>query len=208
MLNSLKSYGKENVFSLLGLESPRVLLFCFRFLFDPSGKVLSLLVNFNSLFLNIVNIYSPNVASDGKVFFSDLHNYFLSQGLLVIGSDFNCIDNVLDQFNCSIVPPADKTSLVTLLLDFSLVDVWCKQNPRAISYTWSNNALTQASRIDPFFIAKSLLNKVSCCEILPCVFSDHDYVKLDVSLEGVLGVDLVFGASTIPFCPKLFLKNS
>ena len=88
--------------------------------------------------------------------------------------------------NCSIVPSADKTSLATLLSDFSLVDVWRKQNPRAISYTWSNNARTQASRIDRFFIAKSLFNKVSC-EILPCVLSDHDYVKLDVLLEGIVG---------------------
>ena len=157
-----------------------------RFLFDPNGRVSSLLVHFNNLFLNLVNIYSPNIALDRKVFVTDLHNYFLSQGLPVIGGDFNCIDNVLDKLNCSIVPSADKASLATLLSDFSLVDVWRKQNPRAISYTWSNNARTQASRIDRFFIAKSLFNKVSCA-ILPCVLSDDDYVKLDVLLEGVVG---------------------
>ena len=156
-----------------------------RFLFDSNGRVLSLLIDFHNLFLNVVNIYSPTVVSERKTFFSDLHNFFLSQGFLFIGGDFNCIDNVLDRLNCSIVPSADKTSLVTLLSDFSLVDVWRKQNPRRVSFTWFNHNRTQASRIDRFFIDKSFLPNVSC-EILPCVLSDHDSVKLHVSFDGVV----------------------
>ena len=156
-----------------------------RFLFDSSGRILSLLIDFHNLFLNVVNIYSPNVVSERKIFFSDLHGYFLSQGLLFIGGDFNCIDNVLDKLNCSFVPSVDKTSLVTLMSDFSLVDVWRKHNPRKISFTWFNHDRTQASRIDRFFIAKSLFSKASC-EILPCVLTDHDFVKLNVSLDGVV----------------------
>ena len=157
-----------------------------RFLFDSNGRILSLLIDFHNLYFNVVNIYSPNAASERKLFFSDLHNYFLSQGLLFIGGDFNCIDNVLDKLNCSSVPAADKTSLVTLMSDFSLVDVWRKQNPRTISFTWSNNDRTQASRIDRFFIPKSSFNKVSSCQILPCVLSDHDFIKLELSLEGIV----------------------
>ena len=114
-----------------------------------------------------------------------MHGYFLSQGLLFIGGDFNC-NNVLDKLNCSIVLSADKTSLVTLMSDFSCFDLWRKQNPRKISFTWSNsNNRTQASRIDRFFIAKSLFAKASC-EILPCVLSDHDFVKLSALLDGVV----------------------
>ena len=146
---------------------------------------MSLLIDFHNLLFNIVNIYSPNVVSERKIFFSDLHGFFLSKGILLIGGDFNCIDNVLDKLNCSIVPSADKTSLVTLLADFSLVDVWRKHNPRKISFTWFNHNRTQASRIDRFFIAKSLFSKTSS-EILPCVLSDHDCVKLSVSLDGVI----------------------
>ena len=108
------------------------------------------------LFLNVVNIYSPNAPSERKLFFSDLHGFFLSQGLLFISSDFNCIDNVLNKLNCSIVPSADKTSLPTLMSDFSLFEVWRKQNPRKISFTWFNSNRTQASRIDLFLVAKSL----------------------------------------------------
>ena len=60
-----------------------------RFLFDPNGRVLSLLVNFNNLFLNLVNIYSPNIASDRKVFSPNyiiifFHKVFLSSAVISI----------------------------------------------------------------------------------------------------------------------------
>ena len=105
---------------------------------------------------------------------------------MLIGGDFNCIDNVLDKLNCSVVSSADKTSLGTLMSDFLLIDVWRKQNPHAISFTWSNSDGSQASQIDHFFIYKTFVSKVSSYQILPCVFSDHDFVKLDLSLEGIV----------------------
>ena len=177
-----------------------------RFLFDSNGRILSLLIDFHNLYLNVVNIYSPNAASERKLFFSDLHNYFLSQGLLFIGGDFNCIDNVLDKLNCSSVPSADRTSLVTLMSDFSLVDVWRKQNSRTIFFTWSNSDHTQASRIDRFLIAKSSFDKVSSCQILPCVLSDHDFVKLEFSLEGIVKRGAGVWRLTIPFCLMSILR--
>ena len=103
---------------------------------------------------------------------------------MILDGDFNCIDNVLDKLNCSIVPSADKTSLVTFMTDFTLLDVWRKHNPCKVSFTWFNHNRTQASRIDRFFIAKSLFSKASC-EILPCVLSGHDFVKLNVLFDGV-----------------------
>ena len=180
------SFGTGKSAGVAVLFSPNFSGKIIRFLIDSSGRILSLLIEFCNLKLNVVNVYSPNAPSDRKLFFSDLHNYFITQGLLFIGGDFNCIDNTLDKLNCSVVPSADKTSLVTLRSDFSLVDVWRKQNPRRISFTWSNSDRSQASRIDRFLIAKSLFNKVSSCEILPCVFSDHEFITLEVLLEGVI----------------------
>ena len=150
-----------------------------RFLIDSNGRILSLLIDFNNLLLNLVNVYAPYSAHDRKSFFLNLHDYFLSNGLLLIGGDSNCIDNISDKLNCSTVPSADKTSLTSLKSDFLLTDDWHKQNPRKVMFTWFNSDCTQASRIDRLFIAKSL-----SCEILPCVLSDHDFIKLDVFLEG------------------------
>lgn len=69
--------------------------------------------------------------------------------------------------------------------DFFLVDVWNERKTGKVTFPWSNNDQSQASRIDCFFLAKSLVSKVSFCDVLPCVLSDHDFVKLDISLDGL-----------------------
>lgn len=173
-----KSAGVAVLFSL-GFSGKII-----RFLTDSDRRILSLVIDFHNLKFNVVNIYSPNTASDCKLFFSDLHNYVISQGLLLMGGEFNCINNVLDKFNCSFVPATDKNSLASLMSDVSLVDIWRKRHPRKIMFSWSNTNRTQASRIDRFFIAKSLVCKVVSCEILRCVLSDHNFI-LDVLLDGL-----------------------
>ena len=117
------SFGTDKSAGVAVIFPPNVSGSVARFLFDSNGRILSLSIDFHNLFLNVVNIYAPNAASDREMFFTDLHHYFLSQGFLIIGGDFNCIDNILDKLHCCVVPSADKTSLATLLSDFNLVDV-------------------------------------------------------------------------------------
>ena len=57
-------------------------------------------------------------------------------------------------------------------------------NPRAVSFTWSNSDYLQASCIDSFFIYRSLFKFFRSNKVLPCVFSDHDFVALDFSFDG------------------------
>ncbi|CAH3140936.1 unnamed protein product, partial [Pocillopora meandrina] len=127
-----------------------------RFLTDSEGRILSLLIDYYNSKLNLVNIYSPNTISDRK--------------------NFNCVDNVLDKLNCSAILLSDQKLLRSLCADFSLTDIWRKNNPRKVTFTWSNKDHTQASRIDRFLVAKGL-TLVTKCNILPCVYdlSDHDF---------------------------------
>jgi len=96
---------------------------------------------------------------------------------LVIGGDFNCVDNVLDKLNFSFVPVSDQKLLCSLRADFSLTDIWRKHNLHSVVFTWFNDH-TQASRIDRFLVANSLVSKASC-DILPFVLSDHDFLKIE-----------------------------
>ena len=57
-----------------------------RFLTNSDGRVLSLLVQLD-------NLNFPNSVSSRKSLFSCLHDYFISQGDLIIGGDFNRIDS-------------------------------------------------------------------------------------------------------------------
>lgn len=178
------AFGANNSAGVAVLFSPSFSGQIIRFVFDSDGRVLSLLIKFGSLNFNLVNIYAPNNLSERKVFFERLHDYFISQGDLILGGDFNCVDNALDKFHSNEVPSSDKNCLCSLKSDFSLVDVWRKQNPRGVSLTWSNSNHTQASRIDCFFISKSPFQSIRSNKVLPCVFSDHDFITLELNPDG------------------------
>ena len=156
-----------------------------RFVFDSDGRVLSLLVQLNSSKFNLVNIYAPNGVSDRKAFFEQLHHHFLSQGDYIIAGDFNCVDRAIDKFHSNDFHSSDKTCLAALKTDFSLVDVYRKLNPHGISFTWSNSSNSQASRLDRFFISQTLLNGVRSNVVLPCTFSDHEFVCLDFASDSI-----------------------
>lgn len=143
-----------------------------------------MLIQIGLVKLNVVNIYAPNTVSDRKIFFECLHDYFISQGDLVIGGDFNCVGSTSDRMHSNDVHSSDKISLSSLKSNFLLTDIWRKHNPRAISFTWSNGNNSQASRLDRFFASKSLVAKTCFCNISPCVFSDHDFIGLDLDLNG------------------------
>jgi len=65
---------------------------------DASGRIISLLVKADNIKLNLVNIYSPTVLSEKKVFYENLHEYFLPADAVIIGGDFNCTESTLDKF--------------------------------------------------------------------------------------------------------------
>ena len=119
--------------------------------------------------------------SDRKLFFNRLHTFFLSPGDLILGGDFNCIDSELDRLHIKSDFSADKRCLLALKSDFCLVDVFRKQNPKALVFTWSNKDFSQASRLDRFYISSSLLQSVRGNKCFPCSLSDHDFVDLFIS---------------------------
>ena len=184
--------GKVPVCGPLAQTNLQVLLFSFPrnfpavfsvFLHDSDGRILSTLIEIDSCKLNLINLYAPNDISDRKTFFERLHDFFLSQGDLVISGDFNCVDQPSDKFHSSDVPSSDKKCLTTLLSDFSLVDVYRKHNPHGVSFMWSNSDHSKTSRLDRFLISLPLFKSVRSNKVLPCIVSDHDFVDLELLLD-------------------------
>ena len=183
--NCFRSFGTGKSASVAVLFSPKFSGNVQRFLFDSDGRILSLLIHSSSFKFNLINIHAPNSVSDCKAFFEQLHNFFLSQGDYVIAGDCNCVDSAIDKFHSDDFHTSDKASLGAFKADFSLVDVFRKLNPCAIFFTWSNSNNSQASRLDRFFISRSLLKEVCSNQVLPCTFSDHDFVSLELVLGNV-----------------------
>lgn len=79
----------------------------------------------------------------------------------------------------------DKSTLRSFTNDLSFVDIWRKQNPHGVCYTWINPNCTQASRLDRFLLSHSLARENCHVNVLPCSLSDHDFVILNLSIDGL-----------------------
>lgn len=64
-----------------------------------------------------------------------------------------------------------------------LKDAWRFKHPRERQFTWFNSDLSIASRLDSFLIFRYLCVQVISCEFRPCVYSDHEFVYLELNLE-------------------------
>lgn len=69
---------------------------------DSSERILSLLISYASTTINLVNIYAPTNLTDRKSFFENLHHLFLPADIVIVGGDFNCYENELDNFGGNI----------------------------------------------------------------------------------------------------------
>ena len=149
---------------------------------DTSGRILSILLRLGEQRYNFLNIYAPTNPRERKEFFNSLHEYMFPHSIKVIGGDFNSFESELDKFGGNVNTSTDLKEFRTR---FQLVDVWRRTHGRAKQCTWFNASKTIGSRLDKFFITQALVTHATKCEILPCVFSDHDYVSLHLDLQNI-----------------------
>ena len=69
----LQSVGKE-VITLISKDFCGSVLSWRR---DASGRVISLLISYGDVRINVVNIYAPTNLAERKIFFENLHAFFL-----------------------------------------------------------------------------------------------------------------------------------
>ena len=174
------SFGTGKKAGVAMFVSPRFQGKISRFLFNSYGRVFSALIDFGTYKFNLVNVYAPNTVRGRRVFFQNLHQYFLCP-YRIIAADFNCVDNRLDRLRVLNVSLPDKSNFRRLLSDCSLIDVWRKQHPRETSYTWANADYSQASPLDRFLVSGSLERFIDCPKVFSCSFSDHDFIALNFS---------------------------
>ena len=149
---------------------------------DSEGRLLSLLITNNNIRINLVNIYAPTYPAERGTFFQSLEPYFFRNSRLILSGDFNCFDSALDKMGRSIVTDSRLTDLKTVNF---LREAWRLKHSKERQYTWFNSDLSIASRLDTFLISRYLCAQVISCEIRPCVYSDHEFVFLELNLHSV-----------------------
>ena len=147
---------------------------------DTGGRLLSILVSFQNLRINLINIYAPTYPTERKNFFQTINSFVFPDSRLIIAGDFNAYDGALDKMGGSTSIDAHFSELKSVN---SLKDAWRFKHPRERQFTWFNSDLSIASRLDSFLISRYLCAQVISCEIRPCVYSDHDFVFLELNLQ-------------------------
>ena len=172
--------GKQGGVAIL--VSPKTKFEILQWKKDTSGRVLSVLARVGDINYNFVNIYAPSNQTERKRFFNTISNYFFPNSVKFIAGDFNCIESASDKFGGNFICAKE---LKELRMNVHLVDIWRKTHGTTTQCTWFNADKSIGSRLDKFLLAKDLVSNVRKCEILPCVFSDHDSVNLVFHVENV-----------------------
>ena len=72
-------------------------------------------------------------------------------------------------------------ALKDTLDQMNLTDIFRTFHPKAVIYTFFSSVHETFSRIDHILGHKSALNKYKKIEIMPCIFSDHNSMKLNIN---------------------------
>ena len=176
------SSNSRGVAILIHRTTPFVLNTCIK---DPEGRFVLIHGTIHGTRVTMMNIYAPN--SPPPSFWTrvavELEEYKCS--FTVLGGDFNCcLDNKLDR------SPVDThrklstgVSLVKMLEDIDLTDVWRTLNPSVKDFTFYSNPHNSYSRIDYFTIPPQIMGQVITCSIGSIHMSDHAPVFLEIIIN-------------------------
>ena len=151
-----------------------------RFFRDFEGRLLYVDLTVGERFFRLLNVYCHNDDKDRAEFFQHCIQYLSTNKVIIFGGDMNSILNMqLDK-----VGGNDRSGLITapiqrdILKNFDLVDIFRKKHPRKVitTYHGPNNI---SSRLDRFYISKSVESDVDVCSVIPFCMSDHDLIVIE-----------------------------
>uniref|UniRef100_A0A3Q3H395 Reverse transcriptase domain-containing protein n=2 Tax=Kryptolebias marmoratus TaxID=37003 RepID=A0A3Q3H395_KRYMA len=149
---------------------------------DSEGRFILITGSIHGQHITILNVYAPN--DDSPQFISRMILLFNHhcKGIGFLAGDFNCVMNAsLDRSSAAKLPnPKASAVLKNLCTDTGLIDIWRHLHPKTRDYTFYSHPHNSYSRLDYFFIPKSLLHLVQSCNLDPIVLSDHAPVFLSV----------------------------
>uniref|UniRef100_A0A8C0NG90 RNA-directed DNA polymerase n=1 Tax=Canis lupus familiaris TaxID=9615 RepID=A0A8C0NG90_CANLF len=147
---------------------------------DEEGHYIILKGSIQQEDLTILNIYAPNVGAAKYInqLLTKVKEY-LDNNTLILG-DFNLALSILDRSSKHNISKETRALNDTLdQMDFT--DIYRTLHPNSTEYTFFSSAHGTFSRIDHILGHKSGLNRYQKIGIVPCIFSDHNALKLELN---------------------------
>jgi exonuclease III len=129
----------------------------------------------------IINLYAPNASAPNfiKHTLKDLKAYIDSNTLVVedLNTHLSPVDRSSKQKKQQIL------ELNHTIDQMDLADVYRTFHPTSTQYTFFSGAHGAFSKIDPILGHKASLSKYKKIEIIPCILSDHNALKLELTTK-------------------------
>ena len=187
-LNIADTLGFEGFWSHGGFHSRGVGLLINRksdfsvstFANDEDGRIIAVNGVKDNVKFRFINIYAPNNGQERREFFCGLERFLSGNRNIVLGGDFNFVENVfLDKIGGDAAAgSAGSSEFLDLKRNFLLEDALRQKYPLKWEFTFSGqNVFT---RLDRFYVNFDFISFVRSVAVLPCSFSDHDLVLMGV----------------------------
>lgn len=155
---------------------------------DTNGRYLHVHVEHDNTEFELINIYAPNSTKEKGTFFNYVNNKIPKDKAIILAGDFNTIFLPMDiAKNMVYNEDKSRTCLENICKCNNLVDLWRHRNPDKLEFTRRqivNNTIKQ-SRIDYYFISRSLLCSVNNVFIKHLTLSDHEPMFLQMNLANI-----------------------
>lgn len=149
---------------------------------DQEGRFIIIRVTIENRDYCICSVYGPNI--DDPVFFHSLFTSLSlhSDAIQIIGGDLNLVcDPEMDRLSRAGIRKWNSTdTLKQYISDFGLCDAWRSQHPSLKEYTFYSNVHQSYSRLDYFFVSRTILKDICKTEIHSINISDHALVSLSL----------------------------
>ena len=109
----------------------------------------------------------------------------INSNTIIVG-DFNTPPTAMDRSSNKKINK-ETMALNDTLDQMVLTDIFRTFHPKAAEYIFFSNAHGMFSRIDHILGHKSALSKYKKIEIMPCIFSDHNTMKLEINHKKKFG---------------------
>jgi exonuclease III len=154
---------------------------------DPSGRYILLNRTFKGKEMSLLNCYAPTCSNckEQKKFLNTLLPLITKyQENVVWAGDLNVhLNPEMDKKGgkCQIQSQY-ASQLLTIMEEFSLIDIWRVCNPELYRYTWRENTAYGIiqSRLDYFICPSSFVYNLKACNIQNSVYSDHNPITIEL----------------------------
>lgn len=151
--------------------------------------VLSPVIFFTRTIAFVLSLYAPNTNPQRDDFFEYVSSMADLNLPTVLCGDFNAVFNRTMDWASSDPNDSSRDSSVllrALFCDCCVTDAWRYCHPSSTAFMWRKPDGSLSSRIDFIGVPLPWAPFVSSCTVVPCAFSDHSLVSLDVPIPDTI----------------------